>query len=449
MTWRRLACLFLLLLAMAVVAGARPAAAAPLPGPAATPPVAGPIGGTPCLPVVGCDPLGGLASGAADAVTTAVFDGFNAWVAKGATAVLGHVASAMDATTEVDLNAAWFADHFGAMRGLAVVILLPLFLIGIIDAVIRRDAGRLFRAVGVHLPVAVIGGFLAIELTNKAIQVSDAMTGQITGDLAANGANAIRGLVVAVEALSTPATPDVGGFLTFVVLLLVIASSFLIWIELLIRSSALYVVVLFLPLSLSGLVWPTTARWTRRLIETLVALILSKFVIVAVISLAAGALSRTNVTDKLDTLMAGAALLLLAAFAPFALLKLIPMVEAGVIGHLERMERRPVAAVTRATTMVAGHVVGAAEGFGAPAAAGADAGTPTPFRVGGELNNVRAPGEPGGRPPPAGGADGSSAERPPPAPTTPAPTPVDAASRPVETTGARAGSGQGRKADVD
>ena len=390
--------------------------------------------------MVGCDPLGGLASGAADAVTTAVFDGFNAWVAKGATAVLGHVASTMDATTEVDLNAAWFAQHFGAMRGLAVVILLPLFLIGIIDAVIRRDAGRLLRAVGVHLPVAVIGGFLAVELTNTAIQVSDAMTGQITGDLAANGAQAIRGLVGAVEALSTPATPDVGGFLTFIVLLLVIASSFLIWIELLIRSSALYVVVLFLPLCLSGLVWPTTARWTRRLIETLVALVLSKFVIVAVISLAAGALSRANVTDKLDTLMAGAALLLLAAFAPFALLKLIPMLEAGVIGHLERMERRPVAAVTRATTMVAGHVVGAAEGFGAPAAAGADAATATPFRVGGELNHVRAPGEPGGGPPPAGSSDGSPAERPP----APAPAPIDAASRPVETTGAGAGSGQGR-----
>jgi hypothetical protein len=446
MAWRRLACLFPLLLALAVMAGVHPAAAAPLPDPAATPPVAGPIGGTPCLPVVGCDPLGGLASGAADAVTTAVFDGFNAWVAKGATAVLGHVASAMDATTKVDLNAAWFADHFGAMRGLAVLVLLPLLLIGIIDAVVRRDAGRMLRAVGVYLPVAAIGSFLAVELTNKAIQVSDAMSSQVTGDLASNSAQAIRGLVVAVEALSTPATPDVGGFLTFVVLLLVIASSFLIWIELLIRSSAIYVVVLFLPLALSGLVWPTTARWTRRLIETLVALILSKFVIVTVISLAAGALSDANPTDKLGTLMSGAALLLLAAFAPFALLKLIPMVEAGVIGHLERMERRPAVAATRATTMVAGHLIGAVGGVGAPAAAGADTENVTPRRIGGELNDVRAPGEAGGGPPRAGGPDtnrdSSPPDRPPPAPP-PRPALRDEATPPGVTAGAGGRNGDG------
>jgi hypothetical protein len=144
---------------------------------------------------------------------------------------------------------------------------------------------------------------------------------------------------------------------------------------------------------------------------------------VAVISLAAGALASANATDKLDTLMSGAALLVLAAFAPFALLKLIPMVEAGALGHLERLERRPIAAATRAATMVAGQLIGAAEGVGAPAAAGGAGETATAQRVGGELNHVRAPGEPGGGPPPPGPGtyhDSSPPDGPPPPP---APTP--------------------------
>ena len=65
----------------------------------------------------------------------------------------------------------------------------------------------------------------------------------------------------------------------------------MLWLELLIRSAAVYVAVLFLPLAIATLVWPAVSHWCRRLVETLAALILSKFVIVAVLSLAAGALS--------------------------------------------------------------------------------------------------------------------------------------------------------------
>ena len=59
----------------------------------------------------------------------------------------------------------------------------------------------------------------------------------------------------------------------------------------LIRDAAIYVAVLFLPLVFAGLVWPAAAPWSKRLVETIVAIILSKFVIVAVLSLAASALA--------------------------------------------------------------------------------------------------------------------------------------------------------------
>ena len=63
--------------------------------------------------------------------------------------------------------------------------------------------------------------------------------------------------------------------------LLIAVAAFVLWLELLIRAAAVYVAVLFLPLALATLVWPAVSHWCRRLVETLAALILSKFVIVA------------------------------------------------------------------------------------------------------------------------------------------------------------------------
>jgi hypothetical protein len=88
------------------------------------------------------------------------------------------------------------------------------------------------------------------------------------------------------------------------------------------------------------------------LVETLTALILSKFVIVATLSLAAGAVaSGTAGTGDAGagfaSVLAGGALLVLATFVPFSILRLIPMVEAGAIAHLEGARQRGAASLTR------------------------------------------------------------------------------------------------------
>jgi hypothetical protein len=167
--------------------------------------------------------------------------------------------------------------------------------------------------------------------------------------------DALRG---AIAAVSSPGTIGAGTMLAITVMLVLLAGALLIWIELLLRTSAIYVVVLFLPLAMTGLVWRATVSWTRRMLEILVALILSKFVIVVIIDLAAGMIVAG---DGIGTILQGATLLLLAACAPFALLRLIPLAEAGVISHLEGMERRPVAVASRAATAVARQAVGGIE----------------------------------------------------------------------------------------
>jgi hypothetical protein len=111
-----------------------------------------------------------------------------------------------------------------------------------------------------------------------------------------------------------------------------------------IRDAAIYIAVFFLPLTFIAMIWPATSRFARRLVELLVAVILAKFVIVAIISLASAAITNANANalasgdqgQLFERMMAGAALLILAAWSPFALLRLIPMMETAAAGVLSQ-----------------------------------------------------------------------------------------------------------------
>ncbi len=93
-----------------------------------------------------------------------------------------------------------------------------------------------------------------------------------------------------------------------------------------VRAAAVYVIVLMLPLAFAAFVWPARRIWAVRSVELLIALILSKFVIVAVLSLGGAAFSQ-SVHHSVAGMLAGVALLALAGFAPWALLRLLPMTE--------------------------------------------------------------------------------------------------------------------------
>ena len=122
-----------------------------------------------------------------------------------------------------------------------------------------------------------------------------------------------------------------------------VGAAFALWIELLMREAAVYVIVLMLPLAFAAMVWPARRIWAVRAVELLVALILSKFAIVAVLSLGGAALSSGADHGSVTGSMAGAVLIMLAAFSPWALLRLIPLAElaSGAAGTLRAELGRP------------------------------------------------------------------------------------------------------------
>ena len=144
--------------------------------------------------------------------------------------------------------------------------------------------------------------------------------------------------------------PGVPSLVADLISLLLIVAAVLLWLELVVRATAIYVAVFFIPLALACYVWPATMSIAKRTVEKLAALILSKFVIVATLTLGAAALHGG---PSPDNAVIGAAILLIAGFAPFSLLRLAPIVEAGAIAHLEGMSRRPMRFAGRAATTVA------------------------------------------------------------------------------------------------
>jgi hypothetical protein len=206
------------------------------------------------------------------------------------------------------------------------------------------------RAFFLQLPLALLLGVVAIQIVVLCLSATDAMCSAVAGGSGSDVKNLLAGVTKGL--LQAGGDPTMATFVLLMVGLLVAAASFVLWLELLVRAAAVYVAVLFLPLALATLVWPSISHWCRRLIETLAALILSKFVIVATLSLAAGAVASGtagsgDAGSGFSSVLAGGALLILSTFVPFAILRLIPLAEAGAIGHLDGTRQRAAASLTR------------------------------------------------------------------------------------------------------
>jgi hypothetical protein len=291
-----------------------------------------------------------------------------AWILKG-------VGALIDATTRPQLDRAWFQDRYSVMVALALLTLVGVLSVSAVHAVVRQDPGLVVRVMVVQLPMAVILTGAAAGIVQWSLSLVDLMCRAVTADTGYDLQHLFLNMERYLLALSVAGGPSVPAFVTLVVSLLVVVGGLLLWMELLLRSIAVDAATLFLPLAMVTLAWPAASRIARRLAETIAALVLSKLVIVGVLSLAASALS----SGGFGALLTGMALLLLAAGAPYALLRLVPMAEFGAVTHMEGLTRRatvrPAMAAWSARSLVpAGGggpgFIGAEEGQDAPCGSG-------------------------------------------------------------------------------
>jgi hypothetical protein len=286
-----------------------------------------------------CQAVGGASSTVLGAGADGVLGALSNWVVGGAGWLLDQVGDVLSTTTSIDVGSSWFTTDYRAMTGIAAAVVVPVLLLSIAQSVYRQSAAVLVRSALVQLPLALLLTAVAVQLVQLSLAVTDNLCTAISAGAGTNIAQVLSGLATALTSQAASGTEGIPSFVLFVGALLLAFGAFALWLELLVRAAAVYVAVLFLPIGLASLAWPAISHWARRLVDTLAALILSKFVVVAILSLAVAAVG-SGTQNGFSAVLGGGALLLLAVFSPFVLLRLIPVIEGGATAQLDGARHR-------------------------------------------------------------------------------------------------------------
>lgn len=291
--------------------------------------------------------IGGAAADVAGQIGGSIVEELAQKAGEGAIWLMGRAKDFAVRSTSPDVLNPAFTQKYQEMFALALIPALIMLLIVAVECVARADLGLLARTAFITTPAAMVAAAAAMALVQLLIAGVDSMSAGITADA---GAEMGRFLDHASDAMRTSvgigaqaggavggAPGAIGGatvpiFIGLVGAILAVIAALILWLELLFRSAAIYAVALFVPFSVIGVIWPRARGWMTRTVELILVLVFSKFVIVAILSL-----SGTLVVDAGDfaVVLQATMLMLLAAFSPLILLKLVPFVEnaAGAVSH--------------------------------------------------------------------------------------------------------------------
>jgi len=265
---------------------------------------------------------------------SAVFGGLAAWVAAGTAWLVHQVALLMVATTHVPLGAPWFSSRMRAMTVVAATLALPMVLLAALRSIVAGDPGGALRAFLVRLPLAALGTALAAEAVSALLSVTDELCVLASAGL---GRSPYAFLGTLASSLTERAAAGMGTAVPSSVVLLGAllggVASLVMWLELVLRSAAVAVVVALLPVAFVAGISPWTAQWCRRGIELVVGLVLAKFVVVVALDVGAAALAGASANAGFPSLLTGLGVEAIAALAPLALFRLAPVVEAEAMSH--------------------------------------------------------------------------------------------------------------------
>jgi hypothetical protein len=306
-------------------------------GPGTPPCAAGPGG------LLGCIPgPGDLLSGAAKSVGGGVMKAFTTFFTGGAKWFIEQVQSFLVAANRPDLSAGWWVHKYDQMLALAWVVAAATLLLALIDAAAKGSWPGLGRAVLVDVPIAgVVGGFGPL-LIQYMVDLADWLSSRLLQDL---GADVGKALASSAQwfasfgaASGNPSVPLLAGFIAALV---TIFAAFLVFLELLLRANAIYLIAALVPVVYAVRIWPAASGIARKTTEVLVAVIFAQPVVALAIAMGAAASASldgvgSTSMKEFGTAVAGAVFLLLAALAPWGMLSLMPALEAAMAAHRQR-----------------------------------------------------------------------------------------------------------------
>lgn len=282
------------------------------------------------------DAIGGAAGWAFDKVA----EGIAEWILSSVSFFVSGALDFLTTSSRPDVAGAWFAGSdspYAAVRDVAAVLLLAFVFIGLIQGLLAGDAIGMVRRIAGYLPLAVGGMVVTTAVVAKLLDLTDALAASVLANSGDQAIQFLSGFGAAVSLASN-------GFAAVVLGVVAIVAGLLLWIELIVRAALVYLLVAITPLAFAATLWPAARGALRKTFELLVATVLSKLVICIAVSVGVAALAGAgaagpatgavdDTTASLGTLLVGTAILGLAAFSPFVVLKLVPVAEAALVAH--------------------------------------------------------------------------------------------------------------------
>lgn len=325
------------------------------------------------------DKVTGFIGDAASAGFEMIIGGLVAWVVDAVVWIVGGVFNFFLDSTDPNVQADWFITGDGPYAttlGIGASLLLLFVLAGIIQGTLTGDIGGMLRRVGLELPISIIGMIGLVTITQILIQLTDALSGEVLG----NFQDDISEFGTVVASLSQMTGGTSTAFVVFVLGLVTVLAGLVLVAELVVRSALIYIVVALAPLVFAARLWPATRGASRKLLDLLVALIVSKLVIAIALAVAASAAVGAgsggevtalpapevfaedpggSVTQAVGILLTAAAAFGVSAFSPLLIARLLPLTEAAVVA--QGVKGGPVRAghqglmVANTMQMVSGH----------------------------------------------------------------------------------------------
>jgi hypothetical protein len=294
-------------------------------------------------------------SGASGWVWASVTGGIASWVLGAVAYFVDGVINFLKKSARPDVTAGWFAgagSPFATVRNLAGVLLAGFVLLGLLQGLLHGDPAAMVRRMAADLPLAVLGMVATVVVVDKLVELTDALSTTVLSNADDQALRFLSGFGVTASLSS-------GGFAAVVVGLVAVAAAFLLWVELMVRSALIYLLVAVSPLAFAAMVWPAARGVLRRTVQLLAAVVLSKLAVAVALAVGVAALGGADQTGGaiagastlgagdalaagMGTLFVGTTLLCLAAFAPFLVLQLIPLAEGALVA--QGISRGPVRA---------------------------------------------------------------------------------------------------------
>ena len=271
---------------------------------------------------IGCvtDVVGGVGKTVADSAFSAIAHDFG----QAADSVVNWLWRQISAATTVTLGGPGFAAEMAVTAAIAVTVGVGLFAIQVIVSVLRHQPGGLARA-GRGLLVAFVAGGLAIAVVDVCLAAVDNLSAGVVQVATGGTITQMGSQLLAPSALSQVKNAAV----VILMALVMVAASVVVWAALMVRKLLIIVAAVFAPIAFTGSLSEVTSSWVRRWIETMVALVFSKLILVIIFAIGLGVLTNGvgqtggGATQSLTQTITGALILVMAGLSPWLAIKLV------------------------------------------------------------------------------------------------------------------------------